>query len=176
MSSVFPRRIFSRRDILKVFAGHMKQDATPASQTGIDPLSRSIDQHIEIGDYDQAVEKLKALLQKSPDHIQAHRKLGFCLLQIGHTVEAEKVFAGILRHLPHDSFALLHQGLNLAQQNRLTEAIDLWRQYLNTDQPIIQRAVNLQIALHETGAPADPQEVADQILTAIATQQTMDHE
>ncbi len=174
MPFAFSKRSFSRRDILKVFAGRMKQDATPALQTGIDPLSRSIDHLIDIRDYEQATKKLESLLQKSPDHIQAQRKLGFCLTRIGRLAEAEKIFSGILRHLPHDPFALLHQGVNFARQNRLDQAIEVWRLYFNTDQPSIQRAVNLQIALYETKAPADPQEAADQIMKAIADQQKMD--
>ena len=174
MSFFFPKRTFSRRDIFKALTGSLRQDATPAAPTGVDPLARAADRLIEQKEYAQALPKLRALLRKSPDHVQALRKLGYCLVRTGDTAAAEETFARILKQHPRDPFALLHQGLNLAYQNRLPEAIGLWRQYFNTDQPIIQRAVNLQIALYETGGPNDPLETAEQIQKAMYEQERQD--
>ena len=156
-------------------AGRLRQDATPGSPTGMDPLGKSIDSLIAQDRFAEALTKLRQLLDKSPDHVQARRKLGYCLMQTGQTTEAEHELGTLLAHHPHDPFALLHQGLNLVIQRRLPEAISMWRKYFNTDQPVIQRAVNLQIALFETGGPSDPEEVAAHIQQAIAEQQGMDH-
>lgn len=141
----------------------------------MDPLGKSIDSLMAQGRFAEASTKLRRLLDKSPDHVQARRKLGYCLMQTGQRAEAEQELSTILTHYPHDPFALLHQGLNLVVQRRLPEAISVWRKYFNTDQPVIQRAVNLQIALFETGGPSEPEEVAAHIQQAIAEQQDMDH-
>ncbi len=141
----------------------------------MDPLGKSIDNLMTQGRFSEASTKLRQLLDKSPDHVQARRKLGYCLMQTGQRAEAEHELSTVLTHYPHDPFALLHQGLNLVVQRRLPEAISVWRKYFNTDQPVIQRAVNLQIALFETGGPSDPEDVVAHIQQAIAEQQDMDH-
>jgi len=174
MSLFFPKRAFSRRDIFRALTGRLRQDATPAFPTGIDPLSKAIDHLINQGRYSEASTRLQSLLAKSPDHVQARRKLGYCLFQIGKVSEAEQTFAHILTQTPHDSFALLHQGLTLAKQDRIAEAVAVWRRYFNTDQPVIQRAVNLQIALFETGGPSDSEDMVNHIQKAIAEQQQSD--
>lgn len=174
MNSFFPKRTFSRRDIFRALTGRLRQDATPAFPTGLDPLSKGIDHLVDTGHYQEALAKLHSLLNKSPDHIQARRKAGYCLLQLGRYVEAEQTFTDILVHHPQDPFTLLHQGLSLVRQDRLSEAIVVWRRYFNTDQPIIQRAVNLQIALFETGGPSESEEVARHIQEAVAEQQHVD--
>jgi len=174
MTPFFPKRTFSRRDIFRALTGRLRQDATPAFPTGLDPLSKAIDHLVATGHYQEALAKLHTLVNKSPDHIQARRKVGYCLFQIGRYAEAEQTFAGILAHHPQDSFTLLHQGLSLVKQDRLSEAIVAWRKYFNTDQPIIQRAVNLQIALFETGGPSESEEVAKHIQEAVAEQQQVD--
>ena len=155
--------------------GRLRQDVTPAAPTGLDPKAKSIDRLIAEGRYAEAATNLRHMLDKSPDHVQARRKLGYCLMQTGQTAAAEQELTAILSHYPHDPFALLHHGLNLVRQSRIAEAISVWREYFNTDQPVIQRAVNLQIALFETGGPSDPEEMADHIQQAIAEQQSMDH-
>lgn len=155
-------------------AGRLRQDATPRTPTGRDPKSRAIDRLIDQNQLGEAIAGLRTLLKKSPDHVQAQRKLGYCLLQAGRLSEAVRVFEAILSRHPNDAFALLHQGLALTRQDRLAEAISVWRRYMNTDQPVIQRALNLQIALYETGGPSSPEQVAENIQQAIAEQQKLD--
>ncbi len=174
MTSFFPKRTFSRRDIFRALTGRLHQDATPAFPIGFDPLSKAIDHLVDTGDYQKALAKLRSLVNKSPDHIQARRKVGYCLLQTGQYAEAEQTFTDILVHHPQDPFALLHHGLSLVKQGRLSEAIVVWRRYFNTDQPIIQRAVNLQIALFETGGPSESEDVAKHIQEAVVEQQQVD--
>ncbi|MFO7876105.1 MAG: tetratricopeptide repeat protein [Desulfovermiculus sp.] len=174
MSHFFPKRTFSRRDMLMALTGRLRQDATPRAPTGRDPKSKAIDRLIDQNQLEEAIAGLHALLKKSPDHVQAERKLGYCLLQAGRLSEAGRVFEAILARHPHDVFALLHLGLALTRQDRLAEAISVWRRYMNTDQPVIQRALNLQIALYETGGPSSPEQVAENIQQAIAEQQTLD--
>lgn len=174
MSHFFPRRTFSRRDMLRALTGRLRQDATPQAPTGRDPQSRAIDRLIDQNQLEDAITGLQTLLEKSPDHLQAQRKLGYCLLQAGRLSEAGRMFETILARHPHDVFTLLHFGLVLTRQDRLPEAISVWRRYMNTDQPVIQRALNLQIALYETGGPSSPEQVAENIQQAIAEQQKLD--
>jgi Flp pilus assembly protein TadD len=152
----------------------MRQDATPASITGRDPLARTIDRLIAREDFGHAADKIRELLNQSPDHVQARRKLGYCLLRAGRNEEAEEAFATVLTSHPGDPFALLYQGVILARCDRLSEAVALWRRYFNTDQPVIQRAVNLQVALFDSGGPKDGREAAEHILQAVADQQKLD--
>ncbi len=157
-------------------AGRMRQDATPASLTGRDPLARTIDRLIAREDFEHAADKLRELLNQSPDHVQARRKLGYCLLRTGRHQEAEEAFARILNKHPRDPFALLYQGVTMAQCDRLSEAVAVWRRYFNTDQPVIQRAVNLQVALFDSGGPKDGREAAEHILQAVTDQQTLNQD
>ena len=175
MRPLFPQRKFSRRDILKALSGRLRQDGTAASPTGFDPSSKAIDQLIQHGRVHEAIPKLRDLLAKSPDHVQAQRKLGYCLLQTGDEAEAQTIFTDLLQAHPSDPFALLHQGLALSKQGHLEQAVHLWRQYFNTDQPIIQRAGNLQIALFDSGGPSTPQEAAASIAEAIARQMQQEY-
>ncbi len=144
------------------------------SRTGFDLLSREIDTLLQNQDYQEAKQKLDSLLKKSPEHLQAKQKLGYCHLKLGRTDQAITIFKEILDSKPRDNFALLYMGLALCHEKRLEEAISYWREYFNIDQPIIQRALNVHIAFYESGSSDSPSNIIQDIEAAIQKQNKAD--
>jgi tetratricopeptide (TPR) repeat protein len=129
---------------------------------------------IQQKDYPQAITALKQLVQKSPDHLQAQQKLGYCLLRQEELEAAIHLFKDILQNLESDNFSLLYLGLALAKQGKTQEALATWKRYFNIDQPYIQRAINLQIALSETDDQGSNDDVVACLEEAIAAQEKAD--
>jgi tetratricopeptide (TPR) repeat protein len=169
MSSIVRRQKYSRRDFLFGMLNRFRKESSWAEDTGFDPSTRDADPLIRDGSYAEAVEILSQKLAKSPDNLQARQKLAFCYLRQGELEASIREFRTILRERRQDNFTNLHLGLAFAKQGRTEQAIACWREYFNINHPIIQRAVNLQISLHEVGS-ADPEDMVDSIEEAIRDQ------
>ena len=169
MSSTIRRQKYSRRDFLFGMLNRFRRDEAWVESTGFDPSSREADPFIREGEYDQAVDILRSHLAKSPDNLQARQKLAYCYLRQEELEASIREFRTILRDRQQDNFTNLYLGLALAKQGRMEQAIVCWREYFNINHPIIQRAVNLQISLHEVGS-AEIKDMVDSIEEAIAEQ------
>jgi len=66
---------------------------------------------------------------------------------------------------------LLYLGLAHALREEPGRAVEVWRGYFNVDRPLIQRAVNLQIALYDSGVATSAREMAESVLEAIREQE-----
>ena len=117
---------------------------------------------------------LRETLRKSPDHFQSGQKLGYCLMKLGELKRASEVFDQLLDIRPRDNFSHLYLGLIRARQGDSGSALRQWKQYFNVDQPIIQRALNLQAALYESGGPSSASDMAEHIEQAIEEQHSSD--
>ena len=169
MSSTIRRQKYSRRDFLFGMVNRFRKEESWAESTGYDPSSREADPLIREGDYARAEEILLRHLDKSPDNIQARQKLAYCYLRREELEASIREFRTVLRQRHQDNFTNLYLGLALAKQGRPDQAIACWREYFNINHPIIQRAVNLQISLHEVNS-ADPQDMVDSIEEAVQEQ------
>ncbi len=165
---------FTRRDLIFGIVNRFQKRDTPKDRTGFGPEAREIDQLIQKGDYTKAISLLRHLLQKSPDHVQARQKLGYCLLQKMDLEQSIQVFEEILGVRENDNFSFLYLGLALAKQGKKDEAIETWKKYFNVDQPYIQRAINVQIALYETDGPGSVEDMVESVEQAIADQEKED--
>ncbi|MCF8086109.1 MAG: tetratricopeptide repeat protein [Desulfohalobiaceae bacterium] len=169
MSSTIRRQKYSRRDFLFGMLNRFRKEDYWGESTGFDPSSREADTHIRDGDFTRAAEILSRHLDKSQDNLQARQKLAYCYLRLEDLEASVREFRTILRERQQDNFTNLYLGLALAKQGRVDQAIACWREYFNINHPIIQRAVNLQISLHEVGS-ADSGDMVDSIEQALQEQ------
>lgn len=170
----FTTKKYSRRDILFGFRRNFKNRDSTATSTGLGLKAKEIDDLMAAGHFAQAREALQAILAKSPDHIQARKNLGYCLLRTNRLEEADSEFRTVLTSSPNDNFSLLNLGLVLVKQGRVAEAISWWKGYFNPDQPIINRVLNLQISLFDMGSLGSPDEIEKSLETAIREQKASD--
>ncbi|MGM0424170.1 MAG: tetratricopeptide repeat protein, partial [Thermodesulfobacteriota bacterium] len=138
---------YSRRDLLLGLFSRWRGKHVPGGKTGFGPREREIDALLQQGDYAQAASLLQELLRIAPGHIQARQKLGYCLLQNQDPGAAAKELLAALQEKPGDNFCLLYLGLALAWQDDLEQALQHWEQYFDPEQPLIQREINLLLAL-----------------------------
>lgn len=169
MSSTIRRQKYSRRDFLFGMVNRFRSDDAWGEGPGFDLSSRDADPLIREERYDEAVEILRKQLDKSPDNLQARQKLAYCYLRQEELEACIREFRIVLRERRQDNFTNLHLGLAFAKQGRADQAITCWREYFNINHPIIQRAVNLQISLHDVGS-ADPQDMDKSVEEAIQEQ------
>jgi tetratricopeptide (TPR) repeat protein len=169
MSSTIRRQKYSRRDFLFGMLNRFRREDSWGEDTGFDPSSREADTLIREEDYTRAKEVLSRHLAKSPDNLQARQKLAYCHLRLEELESSVREFRAVLRERRQDNFTNLYLGLALAKQGRADQAVTCWREYFNINHPIIQRAVNLQLSLHEVGS-ADPRDMVDSLEKAIQEQ------
>jgi tetratricopeptide (TPR) repeat protein len=172
MRPPYKPKTYSRRDFLFGLINRYRSDAFWGESTGFDPGTREADGYLKAGELDKAAELLEEMLQKSPDHVQARQKLAYCYLQADKPERAASEFRKVLQRGREDNFTFLYLGLAQAKLGRLSEAVETWKGYFNVDRPLIQRALNLQIALFDSDA-ATPQDMVQSIEQAIEEQQSM---
>jgi tetratricopeptide (TPR) repeat protein len=174
MRSTMRTKSFTRRDILFGLKNRFKQTESPLRTAEIDGTARDVNELIRKERYAEAVDMLRNTLRKSPDHFQAGQKLGYCLMKLGELDRASEVFDQLLDIRPGDNFSHLYLGLVRARQGDPESALQHWKQYFNVDQPIIQRALNLQAALFQSGAPSTAADMAEHVEQAIEEQHSSD--
>ncbi|MFP4392668.1 MAG: tetratricopeptide repeat protein [Desulfohalobiaceae bacterium] len=167
-------RSFSRRDLLLSLFGRWRVNNVPGGKTGFGAREREIDALLEQGDYAQAASMLQELLQSVPGHVQARQKLGYCLLQTQDPEAAAKELKSVLQEKPGDNFCLLYLGLALARQDDLQQALHYWEQYFDPEKTLIQREINLLLALKDTSGLDSAKEIAERLEQSISKQQRKD--
>lgn len=172
MRPPYKPKTYSRRDFLFGMINRYRSDAFWGESTGYDPGTREADAYLKAGDFAKGAELLEEMLSKSPDHIQARQKLAYCYLKTDKAEQAASELNKVLQRGREDNFTFLYLGLALAKLGRLGDAVETWKNYFNVDRPLIQRALNLQIALYDSDA-ATPEDMVQSIEQAIEEQQSM---
>ncbi len=170
----FKKKKYSRRDILFGLRSNFKKQDSTGTSTGIGFQAKEIDALMASGRFEAAGQELQKVLEKSPDHQQVRKNLGYCLLKTNRLEEAASEFKTVLRSRADDNFCLLHLGLILVKQGRVAEAISWWKGYFNPDQPIINRVLNLQISLYDMGSLGSGEEIEKSVETAVREQKAKD--
>ena len=161
----------SRRSFLRGIVKRMKFEHLEEEQiSGIDPQLASADQALKQGEYASAARLYANHLEKEPTHLEALQKAGYSHYRLGEMDRAREYWSRVLEIRPKNNFAVLYTGLSFAQEGNLQEAIQVWQSYFNINQPLIQREINVVLALYEAGEPLDAIKVAEDIEKAIQRQ------
>lgn len=120
-----------------------------------------------IADYEGAVPEYRQCVRLFPAHLEARKKLGYCLYRLEQNVQAKVEFERVLREAKKDNYCALYLGLTQARLGKADKAIAAWKQYFNPEEVRIMRELNLQIALLESPEKPDLPDVIEQIEEAI---------
>jgi tetratricopeptide (TPR) repeat protein len=113
--------------------------------------------------YEAAIPEYRECVRLFPAHLEARKRLGYCLYRTGQFVQARIEFERVLREAKADNFSSLYLGLTFASMGRADKAAAAWRQYRNTDEVRIMRELNLQIALLESPEKPDLADVVAEV-------------
>ena len=160
----------SRRDLLMGAVRRIRGDQWNEAPSGVEPLAVEADRLLREGEIEAAVAKYREVLDGEPLHFEARRKTGYCRYMLGEMEAAREAFEEVMHHRPRDPFCLLYLGLSHAKEGNLEWAMSAWRGYFNLEQHLVQRAVNVHMALYEDGEELDALTVAGAIETAIEEQ------
>ncbi len=107
--------------------------------------------HHQAGNFQQAEQCYRQLLQKNPQHVDALHMLGLLAFQTGRNDVAQEYIGKAVRLMP--SFAEAHCNLGnvLQQLGKLDEAIASWRRALRVKPHLPEVHCNLGLALLEQG-------------------------
>lgn len=120
-----------------------------------------------VADYTAAIPEYRQCVKLFPAHLEARKRLGYCLYRTGQFIQARVEFDRVLRETKKDNYSALYLGLTYAQMGKVEKAVAAWRQYYNTDEVRIMRELNLQIALLESPEKPDLADVVEEIEEAI---------
>lgn len=112
--------------------------------------------------------KYKECLQTDKSDADVRYRLGVCLYRLERYRQAKLEFERALRIDRTYQDAFLYLGLTLVRLGKPEKSVALWKQYFNTKAIVVQRELNLQIGLMETGTIDPPDMIAQAVETAIA--------
>ncbi len=161
---------YSRRDLFRGFLRQVRGQDTEHEASGFDPDVLRADRLLRENNYQEAANLYAFCLKKEPDHSEAWQRLGYCRLKLNQTSGARQAWEELSRIRPGDHFAALYTGLSYAMDGNIQKAVDAWKSYFNIKQPLIQREINLILALHERGDRLEPAEVTKSVKEAIDAQ------
>lgn len=114
-------------------------------------------------EYAAAIPEYRECVRLFPAHLEARKRLGYCLYRTGQFVQARTEFERVIREAKADNFSALYLGLTFARMGRGEKAVAAWRQYRNTDEVRIMRELNLQMALLESPEKPDLGDVVAEV-------------
>mgnify|MGYP006424948059 FL=1 len=169
-----PRKsAMSRREVLMAPWQRFRRQDSQDSKTGWDALAREADALLREGQYQQALAAYRNCLAQDPEHIEAQKKMVVCYCALQRYAQAHKVLTR-LRQKQEDDFVHLYAGIVAAFDGDLSTALEAWKQYANYDQPLVLRAINLQLALEESGEEVDPFQAGQAVVDALEEQRRRD--
>lgn len=161
---------YSRRDLFRGLARHVRGHDKEDAASGLSPEVFEADALLRKDKYAEAARLYNACLEREPDHAEAWQRLGYCRIKLGRTREARKALEQVNRLKPGNDFAALYTGLAHAMEGNAEKAIDSWKSYFDIKQPLIQREINLILALHERGDKLDPASLVKSVQEAVEAQ------
>ncbi len=164
----------SRREFLFGFKNRFSQlDVSSNPSPLINKKARDADVLLQQGEFTEAKEILQELVKERSDNLVARQKLAYCLYKIGEIGNAKQEFLKLIQLGVKNNFISLYLGLCFVQEDRLKEAIEVFKGFFDITKPIIQRAINLQIALYDSNM-ANKEDMRQCIEEAICEQNKMD--
>lgn len=121
-----------------------------ASQTA--PMLAQANTAYAAADFPAAAGFYKSFLQAESDNAEARQRYGECLYRQGQYIQAKVEFERLLQKDRKNNRAILFLGLVLARLDRVQKAAVVWKLFFDPHSVVLQRELNLQIALVETAA------------------------
>lgn len=119
------------------------------------------------GDYEAARDIYKECLKADQNDADVRYRLGVCLYRIAKYRQAKLEFERVLRIDRGYQDAFLYLGLTMVRLGKPEKAPALWKQYFNTRAIVVQRELNLQLGLMETGVMDPPDTIAEAVEAVI---------
>jgi tetratricopeptide (TPR) repeat protein len=147
----------SRRRLLFGFLDRVRgaEQAPVAAASRTAPVLAAANTAFTSGDFEGAAGHYREFLQLESGNLEAHQRLGECLYHLGKHIQAKVELERVLHKNHKDNRALLYLGLVMARLERVEKAAVLWKLYFDPHNVLVQRELNLQIALIESAGEDD---------------------
>lgn len=169
---------YSRRSLLFGGLGQAKDKLMPELQKlqgvpkPVDHALRSqADRALQNKEYAAAARLYEQILEECKEDCPATRaRLGFCYYRAGFMKNAVDELERALAAKTRNNLAALYLGLAYARLDDQKNAERAWRRYFAPEQTLVQREVNIYVALMERSAPINSVVMADAVEAAIEAQ------
>jgi tetratricopeptide (TPR) repeat protein len=118
--------------------------------------------------WEEARLRYKEYLTEDKNDADVRYRLGVCSYKVGKYRQAKLEFERCLRIDQKYTDAFLYLGLTLVRLDRPEKAPALWTRYFNPKAVVVQRELNLQMGLLESGQPDPAEVIAQAVESAIA--------
>jgi len=105
------------------------------------------DTRLEQKNYRGAIELYREYLTQNPSDFRVRSKLGFAYFKAGMLDNAAAEFESALRMKPGDPFPTLYLGATRLKQKRLSQAIAIWKNYKDSERPLVEKEIGRQLTL-----------------------------
>lgn len=163
----------SRRDFLFGFRRRLSSNIEDTPTSLIIEEAKQADKLLKEEDFAGAKRLLEEVIAKRKDNLVARQKLAYCYYKLGEIDKAKEEFLKLKKMGVSSNFLCLYLGLCFAHEGDLQRAISQLKGFFDITKPIIQRAINLQIALFDSNM-ANKEDLISSIEEAIFEQQKMD--
>ncbi len=106
--------------------------------------------------YEDAILLYEKYLEKHPETAEARSGLGIAYFKIGFLDEAIAAFEAVPETKPGEPDATLYKGLAYLKKGETDRAIKVLQGYRNSEQPLIEEEVGLQLKLFTKKMGEDP--------------------
>lgn len=118
--------------------------------------------------WEEARLKYKECLKQDQNDPDLRYRIGVCGYKMGKYRQAKLDLERCLRLDPKYMDAHLYLGLTLVRLGKPEKVSAVWGRYFNPKAVVVQRELNLQLGLLETGVADSPERIAEAVETAIA--------
>ncbi|MBG0789836.1 MAG: tetratricopeptide repeat protein [Desulfovibrionaceae bacterium] len=120
------------------------------------------------GQWEEARLEYKECLKDDQNDPDVRYRIGVCAYRVGKYRQAKLDFERCLRIDAEYQDAYLFLGLTMVRLGKPEKAPALWSRYFNPKAVVVQRELNLQMALMETGEAHSPERIAEAVEAAVA--------
>lgn len=97
--------------------------------------------------YRDAIELYREYLTQNPSDFRVRSKLGFAYFKAGMLDNAAAEFESGLRMKPDDPFPTVYLGVTYLKQKKLSQAMTIWKNYKDSEKPLVEKEIGRQLAL-----------------------------
>jgi len=140
---------FSRREFLFGFRQRFSVQL-PQTTSCLHSDAKKADEYLAQENYKDAKKIYLKMIEQRADNLVARQKLAYCYYKLGDIKNALKEFLELRKRGVKSNFTSLYLGLCFAHIGDVENAIKSLKNFFDITKPIVQRAINLQIALYES--------------------------